>query len=84
MAVGKRSSTNEPLTEHDVAARLDKAALRVLQILMEIRQLDMMDQVKASRYTTNAMDLLANELATWGFHATDNPTETGELDDGHH
>lgn len=66
MPAGKRLRTSDPLTEHDVADRLDKAALRLLQILMDARQLGLMEQVKHSRYLTNVPGLLAAELARWG------------------
>jgi hypothetical protein len=66
MAVGKRHSTEDPLTEHDVAERLDKAALRTLRILMDARQMGIMEQVKVSRYLTNSVNALAAELETWG------------------
>jgi hypothetical protein len=69
---GKRSRTDEPLTEHDVAERLDRAVMRVVRIMMDVRQLgpDMVDLVKRSRYTTNALLLLADELAEWGVPMT--------------
>lgn len=67
MAVGKRSSKDEPLTEHDVADRLDKAAFRVLRIMMDAREIGVMDEVKRSRYFLNTLDLLADEMAEWGF-----------------
>jgi hypothetical protein len=65
MAVGKRTSTDQPLTEHDVAERLDRAALRLLRLLIEIRNLGIVEQVKGSRYHTNALDLVEKEIATW-------------------
>ena len=65
MAGGKRSSTDEPLTEHDVAERLDKAVMRTLEILMDARQMGIMAEVKSSRYHTNAMELLAGEMERW-------------------
>lgn len=68
MAVGKRSSPDEPLTEHDVAERLDRAAIRVLSIMMDVRQTEgLYESVKASRYLTNSLDLLAEELRLWGY-----------------
>lgn len=66
MAVGKRLDKDEPLTEHDVAERLDKAALRTYRILWDARALGMVDEVKASRYLTNIINALAAELAEWG------------------
>lgn len=64
---GKRTSTDEPLTPHDVAQRLDRAALRVLRIMMEVRQTPgLQEAVLASRYHTNVMDELAAELQRWG------------------
>jgi hypothetical protein len=71
---GKRSSTDEPLTEHDVAERLDRAVMRVVRIMMDVRENmppDMVDLVKRSRYTTNALLLLADELKAWGVRSTD-------------
>jgi hypothetical protein len=67
VSAGKRLSTSEPLTEHDVAERLDKAAFRVLRILMDVRQTPgLLEGVKHSRYTTNVLNLLAAELQEWG------------------
>lgn len=56
VAAGKRLSTDEPLTEHDVADRLDKAALRLWRILLDVEQLgpETERRVRASRYLTNA------------------------------
>jgi hypothetical protein len=67
MAVGKRRTTSDPLTEHDVAERLDRAATRTLRILYDIRQLGQMDMdaVKHSRYLTNSLAALAAELQAW-------------------
>lgn len=64
-AVGKRTSTDQPLTEHDVAERLDKAAMRVLKILVEVREMDILPLVKSSRYLTNSLNALAAELQAW-------------------
>lgn len=66
MAVGKRLSTDEPLTEHDVADRLDKAALRLLRIMWDARQLGMVEAVSNSRYFTNVTGALRAELDEWG------------------
>ena len=66
MPPGKRLRTSDPLTEHDVAERLDKAALRTVRILMDIRQLGMMEEVRHSRYLTNSLSMLAAELKLWG------------------
>lgn len=66
MAVGKRLSTQDPLTEHDVAERIDKAGLRLLRILLDVRQLGVMEEVRSSRYFTNVLSLLAEELDEWG------------------
>jgi hypothetical protein len=66
MSAGKRLGTNEPLTEHDVAERLDRAVIRTVRILMDARQVGMMDQVKHSRYLTNSLGILAAELRAWG------------------
>ncbi len=66
MAMGKRTSADQPLTEHDIAARLDRAAMRVLRILMDARQIDgLMDAIKGSRYLTNTLNGLAAELQAW-------------------
>ena len=63
----KRLSTSDPLTADDVAERLDKAAERVLHILMDTRQQegDLYEQVRGSRYLKGALELLAGELAVW-------------------
>ncbi len=66
MPPGKRLHTSDPLTEHDVAERIDRAAVRTVRILMNIRQLGMMEQVKHSRYLTNSLNMLAAELKLWG------------------
>lgn len=67
MSAGKRLSTDEPLTEHDIAERLDKAALRVWQIMLDARQIEgLMEQVKHSRYCTNVLGELVEELRRWG------------------
>ena len=64
---GKRTSTDDPLTEHDVAERLDHAALRTLRILMETRQQGLMPAVSSSRYLgSGLLDMLAAELQEWG------------------
>lgn len=64
-SVGKRTDREQPLTEHDVADRLDKAALRVLRIMMDARQLGLMKDIKLSRYLTNALSALRAELDLW-------------------
>jgi hypothetical protein len=66
MPAGKRLHTSDPLTEHDVAERLDKAALRTVRILLDIRQMGLMNPVKHSRYLTNTLNMLAAELQLWG------------------
>jgi hypothetical protein len=63
---GKRLRASDPLTEHDVAERLDKAALRALRIMSDARQQGYMDAVKHSRYLTNVLGMLAAELGLWG------------------
>lgn len=66
MSVGKRLSTEEPLTEHDVAERLSKAALRVTKIMSEARQLGLMDEVKRSRYLVGGtFTMMQEELDKW-------------------
>lgn len=69
MAAGKRLSTDEPLTEHDVADRIDKAADRLLRIFWDVRQIggDLAPSVVRSRYlTSGCLDELAAELRRWG------------------
>jgi hypothetical protein len=63
---GKRLRTSDPLTEHDVAERIDRAALRLARILTDIRQQGGMEAVQRSRYLTNAVNILAAELEIWG------------------
>ena len=55
--VGKRYSKDDPLGPHDVADRLDRAALRVWRIisLVEDAGEDFADGVRSSRYLTNAL-----------------------------
>jgi hypothetical protein len=67
MASGKRLSTDEPLTEHDIAARIDKAALRLINILMDIRQQegDLWHDVRRSRYMSGVLGMLGEEIAIW-------------------
>lgn len=66
MSVGKRLSTDDPLTEHDVADRLDKAMLRVWRILLDVRQDPVLyEAVRQSRYRTNVMHELMKELDVW-------------------
>jgi hypothetical protein len=67
VAAGKRLSTDEPLTEHDVADRLDKAALRTLRIMMDARQIspEFFEAVKGSRYQTNVILMLRDEINLW-------------------
>jgi hypothetical protein len=75
MTAGKRLSTGDPLTEHDVAERLDKAILRVIRIMSDARQQGYMDQVKNSRYLTNTPGMLAAELELWGAQAEEGYAE---------
>lgn len=66
--VGKRLSTNEPLTEHDVAERISHAADRLLRILMDIRQQegDLFKDVRTSRYLPGGeLQMLHEELRLW-------------------
>lgn len=66
MSVGKRADKHQPLTEHDVAERLDRAAMRALRILWEARQLGIAEEVKASRYLTGGtLEWLRAELDAW-------------------
>lgn len=73
MAAGKRLSTDEPLTEHDVAERLDRAALRLVRIMMDVRQTPgLFEAVKGSRYLTcGLLEGLAAELQAWGVEPRD-------------
>lgn len=72
MALGKRTSTDDPLTEHDVAERLDHAAVRTLRILMDVRQTEgLYEAVRGSRYLTNSLNALAAELVTWEIEPED-------------
>lgn len=82
MAVGKRLSTEDPLTEHDVAARLDKAALRTYRILVEVREMGLKDQVKSSRYLTNIINALAAELQAWEIEPRELPPARREGTNG--
>lgn len=67
MSVGKRTSTEQPLTEHDVAERLGKSLLRTLRIMQEARSLGLMPGVQSSRYyPTGLPEMLAEELREWG------------------
>lgn len=63
---GKRLRTGDPLTEHDVAERIDRAALRLARIMGDIRQQGGMEPVKHSRYLAGALPILAAELQLWG------------------
>lgn len=66
MAVGKRHSTSEPLTEHDVAERLTRSMLRTLNLLEETRQLNLMEEVQSSRYFhPELIPYLEKELEAW-------------------
>jgi hypothetical protein len=78
MAVGKRTSTDQPLTEHDVAERLDAAALRVWRILSDARQLGIMGPVRSSRYWHGAVNHMLGELEAWNvepWHLPEAPVE---------
>jgi len=66
----KRANATEPLTPDDVAERLSHAAERTLRILMDVRQdEDLMEQVKHSRYLTDGLHVLAQELHKWNISA---------------
>lgn len=70
MSVGKRLDAGEPLTEHDIAERLDKAASRVLRIMWDARQLGLAEQVADSRYlSSNTLGVLRAELDLWEVEA---------------
>lgn len=64
MTAGKRTGTDQPLTEHDVAERLDHAALRLLRIMQDVRlnHPELLGPVRGSRFLTNAVNALAYEL----------------------
>jgi hypothetical protein len=65
---GKRSSTDQPLTEHDVAERIGKAMLRLTRILQEVSQMSptMQRDVRHSRYWPTGLDeILMEELQRW-------------------
>ena len=88
MSVGKRYNTTEPLTEHDVADRLEKAMLRVWRIMVDARQMEgevgtypnLMDAVKSSRYLTNVPMALMWELERWGYFPQCASKEQEEVD----
>jgi hypothetical protein len=65
MAVGKRLSADQPLTEHDLAERLDRAALRVWRILQIAEETGLQEQVRSSRYLTNSVMALRAKLEEW-------------------
>ncbi len=78
MTAGKRLGVDDPLTEHDVADRLNRATLRVLRILMDARDLGLAESVKGSRFHTNSLNALRSELDAWGIQPipiTVNPME---------
>lgn len=62
----KRLSTDDPLTADDVAERLDKALVRVLRIMLDVRQTEgnLLADVRKSRYLTNSINAVAYELQT--------------------
>lgn len=66
MAVGKRLSADEPLTEHDLAERLSKSIQRTWTILLQVREMGMMDDVKASHHMVGGgIEGLSEELDRW-------------------
>lgn len=69
----KRQSTDEPLTPDDVAERLDKALVRVLRIMYEVRTREgsLLADVRQSRYLGPAINHVAYELnhADWNVSA---------------
>lgn len=70
----KRSNPQEPLTPDDVAERLDRAAMRVLHILMDIRQTDgLQEQVEQSRYLRGSLEALRAEMDRWAIEPIDPP-----------
>ena len=90
MAVGKRYDTSEPLTEHDIAERLEKAMLRVWRIMLDARQVEgqvgtydsLMEADKGSRYLTNVPEALMWEMQRWGIepHCASSEQETNGTD----
>ena len=68
MAVGKRSSKDDPLTEHDVAASIDRRIAGLLELMYDTRvNVGNHEKVQASRYLTGlALESLAGELEAWG------------------
>ena len=88
MSAGKRLSLDEPLTEHDVAERLNRAALRVVRIMTDARQQGYMEPVKHSRYLTNILSMLMAELQLWDIEPqaswTDDPGPGRKLARGQH
>jgi len=65
MAVGKRSGTDQPLTEHDVAERFSNALLRVWRIASELQEdPEMWEQVKHSRYLVVLPSQVTETLST--------------------
>lgn len=67
MSSGKRYSTDEPLTEHDIAARLDRAVERVWRIMLDARQIGLAQQIMHSRFLTYpTLGILRAELDAWG------------------
>ena len=88
MSAGKRLSTDEPLTEHDVAERLTSALLRVTRILEDIVADPSLHQaVQGSRYLPGgvvAMTQDALDRFRQGKHWYCAPCRNGAfIDDGH-
>lgn len=65
------------LTCDDVAKSVERAIVRCMRVLMDVRQTEgyLYEDVRGSRFVTNAGDLLAAELAAWGFKADRSTTE---------
>jgi hypothetical protein len=59
------------LTQDEVAKRVEYAITRCLKVLMDIRQVEgfLYEDIRGSRFITNAGDFLAAELNEWGFEA---------------
>lgn len=88
MAVGKRLGADKPLTEHDVAERLDHAMLRVARILADVTSDPALHQaVRSSRYVTAGLtEALQDALTAWsrGKHTWCAACRDGAfIDDGH-
>jgi hypothetical protein len=63
---GKRHTSQDPLTEHDIAERISRAAARYIGLLMEAENLGMKDLVRHSRYIdVSTFKMVQEETAKW-------------------